>query len=522
MIVDSKATIKARRLKFIRADEIRAGISQPNIGPGTQIDFIVDSASQSESLLQSKIKSDVETSSPSQLKSQALDTYLGDFDFPRKQASQATGTVVYKGAFATTITNSNLALDASGRSYAVVSPGYMAPGAILTIAATTGGRSTGLPAGATLTWQIAPAGASGALVVNTAIEGGVDVESDSDYWARWQNFVQGAISGSSADQVNWSLKVHPQVQQGFVYPCANGPATMHIALLAKQSQSPTGSRVVPQNVIAACQQAHALADNSSLNTLIQSVVDNPLNVMVQLDSRNWLAQYPIPTNAGATQYPIILSGMSSGVSVSFLCDYNLLTYTQYAGAQPSLPFSGTLVLSNPVPIQWIAPNGNVVSSSIVAITAVSVSGSQYKATVTLSAPLSTTDSSTGIVYTAASGSWIMPALSNAQDVVNVIWAQLAKLCPGEKFNTTNLRYLRFPFVGAQNPNALTSALTGALTALDGVRSAAVPFLFDLVQGVQVQLDVGPQYSTASQAVTAGPYVFVPQNLGFYPINGVNK
>jgi len=185
----------------------------------------------------------------------------------RLPATGGSGPVVAYGVPGTTFVGSTtigdpaacVAVDQNGVQYQVLVTGTVPAGATqvtLEMGAINTGSDTNPPATTTLTWSVnKPVGAQDDAEVDEDFSGGFDVETDTEYAARIEQFIAyRPANGNAAHFVAWARAASNAIESAFIYPAAFRAGSVLICVLQKRgsTEGPEArTDVAPATLIAA-------------------------------------------------------------------------------------------------------------------------------------------------------------------------------------------------------------------------------------------------------------------------------
>jgi len=168
----------------------------------------------------------------------------------RNPASQASGTVEFKGTNGTVIFSGTQLVRGDGKTFTTTASGTVS-GGVVTVPAIADADPAGLlgafgntAAGSTMSLGQAVAGLQSGGTVAAAFTGGADLESDANLRVRVMLAYQNPPHGGDADDyVNWALEV-PGVTRAWCVPNGFGAGTVSIFVMLDEAQAIHGG--VPQ------------------------------------------------------------------------------------------------------------------------------------------------------------------------------------------------------------------------------------------------------------------------------------
>lgn len=492
------ATIRDAILRGVRNGLIARGVANPNVTPGS--DWFVWAQALANEL------EVVEANSAIKADEQMPDTATGDslariasiFGLSKQAAAGSAGGVVLSSSASTTVPTGSQLVDDSGLAYEVDVGGVYADGATIPIRAISTGAATNHEAGDVLRWSDTPPFADEKAVVATGgLVNGHDQEDDEGLrqrvFARLRN---PPGSGNWEHVAEVAEASAPQVEKGFVYPAAEGPATVHVAVTAQTTDTsknrdvdstvmtaqvvPNVKGLLPEHAyIVVTTVANVAADVAIGLSLPEAPTANPPG-----PGGGWLNGTPWPAPDASTTWRTTVTGVTSTTII-----------TVDAQTAPSVGVTR---------IAWLSPTDWKLYSALV----VGVTGTAGAYAITLDNPL------VGIT----TGAYIWPECVNAQTYVDALLAAFAAMGPGEK--TTNAsafqRGFRHPRPASGWAYALGPTMLRAITD-SGDEVEAAEF-FHRTDGTTTTTGASGQVvPQVPGTISNPPNQFVPRNVAFYRI-----
>ena len=171
-----------------------------------------------------------------------LDRHGGLWGITRKAATYAAGTVTFTGTVAaaipvgTSLRRSD-GIDLSTTSFAVIGPGGTANVAVAAVTAADDGNT----GDSTPLSLISPVlGINSTAIVTTALAGGTNRETDTDYRDRiLERLRQPPHGGNQADYIAWAKQV-PGVTRAWASGIENGAGTVTVRFMMDDIRQPNG------------------------------------------------------------------------------------------------------------------------------------------------------------------------------------------------------------------------------------------------------------------------------------------
>lgn len=483
----SESTIRDDFLRTLKSGlQLQAGIAEPNVLPGSDY-FLIGQALGNEiapiyantSILADQLMPDTSTDV-------YLDRNANAIQLTRRSVSGSTGNIILESSQPSLVATGAQLLDAAGLRYEVSTGGTYVNGATIPIDAIDGGKASNHAAGDSLRWQSAPPySAQSALVGYGGLTNGYDDEDDETLRARvFARFANPPGSGDAQHVAELAEAAHPSVQKAYVYPAAQGPATVHAAVTGYTSttsktrnlDATITSTTVAGYVIGKLPE-HAgvtLTTVANVNTDVSFELTIPSAPSASPPGRGggWIDGTPWPRNSAA--------------SATFKCAVTVVSSsTIFTVDAPTSPIAGASHIA------WLSTLTWTVYKALV--TAVTGTAGAY--TIAIDVPF------TGI----AAGDYIWPQAVNQQAYADAVILGFALMGPGEKTaNSTILqRAYRHPVPTIAWPYSLDASMTKRITDVgDEITSAT--FLYRSTTTPAVP-----------GAITDPPNILVPRRIAFY-------
>lgn len=493
--VKDPLTVRDDMLRSYRNMMINRGVPNPQIGPGSDA-FIWCTILANEIAVNNAnliIKADA----------QMVDTATGaDLDrigktlggLARRGAVGSNGRGTFGSSATSLIPTGAQLIDVAGLRYQVPTGGTYANGAVIPIAAIDTGSGTNQINGTVLRWVVAPPYAQptvtvGAFGGSDGLVGGLDAENDETFRARILARLQNPPGAGNWSQIAGIAEAStPNVQKAFVYPAANGPGTVHVAVTAAATSvaaSNARNRDVDSLTMSAIVSPYI---TGNVAEYVEVVVTTVTNVPTDMSIGLTLPAAPNATPPGpgggwldGTPWPAISGTGSTFVSVTAVTSSTLFTVNA-----PTAPTAGVSRIAFLDPNTWTINTAKVLSFS----------GTTGAYVITIDTPFPNI----------ATGNYIFPQAQNQQTYVTALLSALALMGPGEKTSAAGLlpRALRKPFpqvawpysLGDSQLRAITNSGTEVIGTSWYARSTTTPAL--------------------PGSISNPPNIIVPRNIGFYP------
>ncbi len=474
-------------LRTYRSSLIINGHSiNPNVGPGSDIYNLTLGVSNELGVALSNVVNSANNLMPDTATGSNLDRILNQYGLVRRPAAPFTGYIVFITVSVSSVfiaTGSRLT-DDNGVIYIATSGGNYNNNDLVYVQSQDVNVQT-VPE--RLTWIDTPPFSQSQVTVVDGVAG-TDVESDSNAKARLLSVLQNPPQfGNWSDLANLIDGFLPAViEKSFIYPCADGPATQHIAITAPLDMSkPVAERRVVSDIYVDQANSYAVGNSpSSTNTVLTTVEPVLFNLIIGLNipypigaqnngfGGGWVNFNPWPLDT-----TFVLDGTINGKYV----DVSVVSGS-------SLPQAGI------TKITYAYDVGRYLKTDII------VAVTQLTST-TLRLQLSENFIGDGDTY-------IMPTSVNIQAYYDNVISYFAKLGPGQKTNIPSLlpRALRQPLTNSNFPDQIDSRLLKNLeVAFNEITDNS--FLF--------------RTSTTTPAIPTDindpPKIFVPNAIAFLPI-----
>jgi uncharacterized phage protein gp47/JayE len=497
-VVRDTATIRDGILRTIRNGLIQRGIANPNVTPGSDWYVLAQAVANQLAVTEANAVVKADEQMPDTAEDDALVRICDIYGLTRQPAAGSTGTVELSSSAATTITTGDQLVDGAGLTYEVVTGGIYNDGDLVPIQAVSTGEATNLEEGEILRWVSTPAFADEKAEVGPGgLVNGIDEENDEVLRQRLLARLQTpAGSGNSAHVAEWAEASTPSVQKAFPYPCAQGAATVHVAVTAKPTET-NKNRDIAAGTMAGTVTPYI---QGQLPEHVHSVITTVTNVNADVAFGLALpeaatANPPGPGGGWKNGSPWPAPDFSSAYKCAVSAVTSSTVFTVDALTSP------TAFVSK---IAWLSPT----DWTLYQATVIAVSGTSGAYVITLDKPF------TGITV----GCFIWPDCENAQAYVDAVLDQFAVMGPGEKTSNASLltRAFRRPRTAAGWPYTLGNHLCNAITAAEEEVDVA-QFAYRTDGTTTVNGSAGNVSPQIPAAITDPPKIFVPRHLAFYRI-----
>lgn len=479
-------------LRTIRVYLVRNGVANPNVGPTS--DFYARAQALANELEVAGANCIIKLDEL--MPDTAGDTGLGRWgNILGRQIQPATGSygnVTLSSSASTTITAGATLTDDIGQKFEATTSGIYANGAPVPVRAIDVGFATNHAAGDTLTWVTAPPFADDKAIVATGgLVNGTDAEDRETYRSAIISFFQNPPQSGNREHIaEFAEASSNSVQKAFVYPCAQGPSTVHVACAAAPT-STSKERDIDATLLNTVVKPYVIGQYAEHAEVTVTTVDNEnADIAFALNIPNaptatppgpgggWLDATPWPPSSTANGGADVMAVTSS---------------TVFDVRSVPAPTVGATRVSWLSTTDWKVKTATVTASSVVA--------NGYR--ITIDQPF------VGI----AVGALVWPACESGQTYADAVLAQFALMGPGEKTANAALlsRAYRYPTPQISWPYALGPELLRAL-ADSGSEVASVNY----VQRNATLGAAGTVNPTVPGTITDSPSVFIPRHISFYP------
>jgi uncharacterized phage protein gp47/JayE len=485
-------------LRTVKNGLINIGIPNPNVSENSDYWIQATALADQISSLFNNVEVAADQLMPDTATGTDLDRLISMFGLSRRPAGGATGQCTIVCTAPTfVVTNAELA-NSVGGVYQVRTGGTFSNGAIIDLISKDTGAKTNLAVGSTLVWVSPPAATQSTTTVTTPITGGVDAEDDETARARLlSRLAHPPGSGNWQQVAELAESTDPAVQKAFVYPAANGPSTVHIAVAGYPS-TVSKSRAVDTlklNAIIIPTILGSLPEYTEaiITTVVNVPTDVSINITLPLatgvastgpQGGGWLDATPFPQlNANYFYIPI-----------TAVTDSTHFTIDSPAGVDPTAGISR---------VMWIDKNTWTVKQAT--ITGFTTGAGPYALTI-----------DTPFVGVAVND-WIFPASVNAQLYLNAVLDSFKQMGPGEKTDQVGLlpRASRKPRPSSGYAMSLDSQmLKRVINSANEVETAA--FYYRGISTPATQISTGVVTPAVCTVITNAPNILIPRNIGLYP------
>ncbi len=479
-------------LRTLRFGLIRAGVSNPNVSPGSDYYALFQAIGNELEVISANVLVKSDDAMPDTAVEDALDRWLTIVGLTRRSAAGSSGAIVFDSSAVSPVVAGTELLDGKGFRYSVQTSALYADDATIAISAIDAGADTNLEAGETLRWVTAPPfSADTALVATGGLTGGADAEDDETARRRLiRRLSTFPGSGNWTQVAETAEAATPKIQVAFPYPAAQGPATQHVAVVAYTSDT-NKTREIDAATMTGLIEPYivgALAEHSDV--VVTTVTDVETNVAIFLSlPASSAASVPGPGGGwmDGTPWPRPVEA-DVDADLAFCAVTAVTNTTRFSVRASQSPTANSTRICWFSPLEWKLYTATVLTIHSFAANV---------ADITIDQPF------IGI----AADHLISPQSVKQQDYFDAVIDHFALMGPGEKTDNASVlaRAYRRPTPASQWPASLDSKMLRKLSNV----------------GDEV-LDVDYAYrSVTSPAVPASvtdpPNILVPLNLAFYEL-----
>lgn len=514
-------TIRDDILRTQRNGLVQRGVLNPQLGPGSNEYVIATAVANEIAVVNANVQIKSDAQMPDTATGSDLDRLAAQYGLKRRSAGPSVGLVTISTSISTFVPVTSVLVDSFGARYQVtVGATYTNtfPLNQIPIQALDTGTATNHPAGDVLRWTTLPAGSAPTAIVSVGgLNGGVDVEGDEDLRARLLSRMQNPPNNANWSQLAAIVEASSTaVQKAFVYPAANGPSTVHVAVTQAPQILSSGVLVLSStsknrdidglNGAATGAIMSGVVVPTTLGqmpeyveTVVTGVTNGVMDVSIALALPAAASAVPAGPGGGwvdGTPWP-----QSGGSFVSLTSVTSSTVFVVAATTAPSVNVSHICFLD---PTTWSLNRAKVV--------AVTGSGPY---TVTIDTPwpnLATVFGATGLAY-------IFPDAVNMQVYVNALLTAFGQMGPGEKVSSASANFTRayrHPLPNNSWPYSMTSTQLRGITNT-GSEVLDVSYLSRKSSNGTIFTEVGSAGPPVPLIATGPPSVYVPRNLAFYPL-----
>jgi hypothetical protein len=553
LIVKSGTDVRDDILRTIKNGLIEQGVVNPQVSVTSDFGLIASALGNEVAIPGNNTVLLADQSMPDTATGSDLDRILGFYGLTRRAASQSGGLVIANSASSAFVPLGSQLTDPSGVKFQVSVGGVYSNGSFIPVQSVDAGSQTNEDAGVSLTWVSPPAFFSPTVIVsdNTPITGGIDAENDETARSRLLSYLQNPPGGANPSQIiDWAQASDPSVQSAAVCAASRGPGTVDVAVFGYAS-SINSSRVIDpvvlKNKIAPYIQGQfpqfadgyvANVQNYGMDVSVGLSLPLPTTAVPAGPGGGWLDPAPLQTTTTKLAIRVVdgyaLSGMDPTVpqntATAFWVDFPV---APLGGVQYSISYLSPVTLTTYSAVTSGTYINGPTYSSLSAYTTI-----YY---ITCNSPFYSNSNTNAIIQP---GNYIFPTAVNTATYVAAFLNFMQNMGPGERTTVAGLlpRALRQPLDVVSFPYRLNSrickpiidsgpevydaqllfrgsyldtATTPGANFTDYASPSRAPYSSDITA-----------YSTYSPPTTypffgtmqAPSLIFIPNNIGFYPIN----
>ena len=491
LTIKTQPTIRDDQLRTISNGLRARGVTNPNVGPSSDYYAIASGLATECATAQANSAISVEENMPDTAVGANLDRWLNRFGIPRRPAFKSTGRGTFATSGTTVVVAGSQALGPNNARFEVVSSGTYANGDPIDLRSLSTGAITNLPGGTTLKWVSPPAYAATTLVLDAdGTTGGADLEDDEAARVRLLDYMADPPGSGNSSQVAKTAEAYgAAVEKAFVHNAANGPGTMHVAIVGPAAASTTRSRQVSPANVTEVKALVVGAHPEYVEIVLTSAVD-------QITNLSFLLQLPTTANAGsngtngwldAVPFPAVASLGFKAAYVSSWVSSTDITIANCA-AIPTIGQS----------ISYIDHTTFTLRTAKILTNPSNTGAGPYACRVTLDTPFTNIGVS----------DYVFPTAVNGANYLAAILGAFAALGSGEKTALPGL----LPFAYRKPRSFEAADYTLGAKVLRALSNAGDEVL-DVAWGYQ---NGGTTTPDLPASITQGPSVFVPFRLAWYP------
>jgi len=499
LVVKDAVTIRDDQLRTIKNGLIKQGVTRPNVGPNSDWHITATALGNELAVIGANGIVMGDQMMPDTATGEDLDRICQLYALVRQPAGPSIGPVIIEASADSPIVTGQTLVDAAGLRFEVVVGGTYEDEESITIRAIDTGYATNHAEGDVLQWETAPPYCSDKVIVGAGgLVNGIDAEDDEVLRERLFSLLRtppGAGNWEHCAEV--AEESDPSVQKAFVYPAAQGPSTVHIAVCAAPTET-NKSRVVATATMNGVIRPYVIG---KLPTHAAIVVTTIEDVACDLAIAISLPEAPTANPPGegggwtnGTPWP---APGSSGSDIA--------TVLSVTSSSQFIVSASTAPTPNVSRVMWLSPYDWTFYSALVTSYVSNALGT-YEIIIDTAFP------------NIAAGCYISPECENGEDYFNALLAEFALMGPGEKSSNTSVlaRGYRHPTIGAGWQMSVGPAMMRALT--NGFEEVnAAQFLYRAAALTTVYGSAGSLTPDVPGTVTDAPKQFIPRHIGIYRI-----
>lgn len=459
--VPSIATLRERRCQDVRRLKVRAGVTNPNVAPGSETYISSEATAAMVQMICAREAALQDATMADRATGDDLVRLAGIRGITPSAGAGASGNAIVSTVGIVVYAAGLECRTDDGLRYQVVTTTAAGDGDAVPVIGINVGTRTNRVEGTVLTWTSPPAGSDATATVGP---GGLTNGADADNDARLRRRLVDAIrhpqkSGTWAHYKAWA-EGNAAVESAFVFPSKRGPSTVDIAYTVAATADNGWTRVGSAALTLAVAGLVVAADPEHADVLVQAVAETSTDVILRVSA-------PLPTLDGgtgggwiddaSTRWPLYYSGAGFAVTLSGgPISSTVLNVDAFNAA--NIPLVGAHFAI------WSASAKKFLHTRVKTVTL--VAGTVYQLT------LYDAVDTTALV----AGDYLSPDAENLDDYALTLLGQFATLGPGEETATAALlpRAYRRPLQREAWPSQFTSTHVGRLSIDHPELSHVVP------------------------------------------------
>lgn len=483
------ATVRDNWLRTYSNYLISIGVPNPNVGYGSDAYNQAQSLANELEALYAAAPVAADQMMPDSATGADLVRQLAIFGDAMRPATASTGNMIFATSSPTFVAANSQLKDPSGNTVQVATSGVYANGASIPLVALSTGTSSNAAPLAVLAWVTPPAFAAPTSPLDAVgLVGGAAADTDATARARLLTYyATPPTSGNAAAMIVAASAGIAAAQAAFCYPAANGPGTVHVAVVGAQSASVTQSRVASAATVALATSGVVAATPEFVEVVVTGTVDANADVAIFLalpaattavpagTGGGWLDGQPFPAPNTLTS-PCTVSVVNATTVTIANCKF-----APGVGNTVCAVINGALVVAH--------------------VTGVGTFAANTATNVVIDIPLS----ANGVAL--VTGAHVFPGAVNMSTYVATLMAAFASLGPGEKTAQTGLlpRGYRQPRWFVAWDYTIGPKFLKALVAAGS----------EVLDASWCYQNGGVTTPTIPGSIGNGPNIFVPRYVSFY-------
>jgi uncharacterized phage protein gp47/JayE len=479
-------------IRTIKSGLIDIGIIDPQVDPGSDYYIMAQAVANELAVAEQNVMLQADALMPDTARGSDLDRILSNYGLSRRSASTGVGACQLVSTASTVVPLNAQLVSSTGLVYQVIIGGTYANLAEIPIQSVSTGEAVNLAIGEVLNWVSTPAFAQSTSIVTQAVTGAVDAETDDVARQRLLSRMQNPPALGNWQQVaDMCESFDPAVQKSFIYPVANGPSTLHVALTGYATAT-SKSRALASSKVTSLTSSIQGQLPEYVDSFVSTVTDVPVDISFKLTLPYPLGAVNLGTGGGWVDFqPFPAATVAQTYYTASVT--NSTSFVMLVPAQNPAPIPGITHIS------WIDRTNNYTVRTATILTAAYANFFGVKTyIITIDTPF------VGMV----NGDYIFPSCINAQTYVNNILAHFALMGPGEKTDIATLlpRAYRKPRPNLSFPNAVDGSMLRAVIE-SGTEVLSADYWYST-------------YGTTAPALPSlielPPNIYIPRQIGLYP------